>query len=205
MHELKEARARIAVLASGSGTNFQAILDFIAANRDAASGAVVLLASNRRQAFALERARRASIETEVFEATDDGDALLAVLERHRIDLVVLAGYMKRIPPRVIAAYHRRIINVHPGLLPDFGGPGMYGSRVHAAVIASGVRTTGVTVHFVDDELDHGPVIAQWRIPVLEGDTADTLGKRVLAVEHILYPRAVDLVASLNGMDFFADY
>jgi formyltetrahydrofolate-dependent phosphoribosylglycinamide formyltransferase len=196
---------RIAVLASGNGSNFQAIADYFLARRETASGAVVLLASNRGDAFALERARRMSVATEVFDCTDDGASLLALLDRHRIDLIALAGYMKRIPPPVISAYHRRIVNVHPALLPDFGGPGMYGARVHKAVIASGTRTTGATVHFVDDELDHGPVIAQWRVPVEEGDTPESLAARVLAVEHQLYPRALDIVASLNGRDFFADY
>ena len=137
--------------------------------------------------------------------SDDGAALLGLLEAHRVELIVLAGYLRRIPPAVIRSFHRRIVNVHPGLLPEFGGAGMYGARVHEAVIASGARTTGVTAHFVDDEFDHGPRIAEWRIPVLEDDTAESLAARVLQVEHIVYPRVVDLVASLNDADFFADY
>lgn len=196
---------RIAVLASGGGTNLQAINDYNAALGRLAAGEVVVVASNRPTAGALERARSASIPAEVFDAADDGSALLSVLERHSVELIVLAGYLKRLPQSVTSAYHRRIVNIHPGLLPEFGGAGMYGARVHAAVIASGARTTGVTAHFVDDEYDHGPTIAEWRIPVLEEDTAESLAARVLAVEHVVFPRVVDLVASLNGRSFFADY
>lgn len=196
---------KIAVLASGGGTNLQAMLDFNEQRGHLAAGRIVLVASNRPAAGALDRARKASIPAEVFVANDDGSALLELLEAHGVELIVLAGYLKRIPPAVIRSFHRKIINVHPGLLPDFGGAGMYGARVHEAVIASGARTTGVTAHFVDDEFDHGPRIAEWRIPVLEGETAESLAARVLQVEHIVYPRVVDLVASLNAADFFADY
>ncbi len=196
---------RIAVLASGGGTNLQAIIDFTAARGALAAGRVVLVASNRQNAGALDRARTASISAEVFDAADDGTSLLSLLEKHAVGLVVLAGYLKRIPPAVIRSYHRRIINVHPGLLPDFGGPGMYGGKVHAAVIAAGARSTGVTAHFVDDEFDHGPRIAEWRIPVMEDDTPESLATRVLRVEHIVYPRVVDMVAALNDSNYFADF
>lgn len=196
---------KIAVLASGGGTNLQAMLEFNEQRGHLAAGRIVLVASNRPAAGALDRARKASIPAEVFVANDDGSALLGMLEAHGVELIVLAGYLKRIPPAVIRSFHRKIINVHPGLLPEFGGAGMYGARVHEAVIASGARTTGVTAHFVDDEFDHGPRIAEWRIPVLEGETAESLAARVLQVEHIVYPRVVDLVASLNAADFFADY
>ncbi len=195
----------IAVLASGGGTNLQAIIDFIAARGALAAGRVVLVASNRQNAGALDRARTASISAEVFDASDDGSSLLSLLEQHAVGLVVLAGYLKRIPPKVIRAYHRRIINVHPGLLPDFGGPGMYGGKVHAAVIAAGARSTGVTAHFVDDELDHGPRIAEWRIPVRDDDTPESLATRVLRVEHLVYPRVVDMVAALNDNNYVADF
>lgn len=196
---------RIAVLASGGGTNLQAILDYNAVRGASAAGKVVLVASNKASAGALDRARRASIAAEVFDAADDGSALLSLLRAHDVGLVALAGYLKRIPSGVIRAYHRRMINIHPGLLPDFGGAGMYGARVHAAVLAAGSRTTGVTAHFVDDELDHGPVIAEWRVAVKRGDTAEALAARVLEVEHIVYPRVVDLVAALNAGRYFADF
>jgi formyltetrahydrofolate-dependent phosphoribosylglycinamide formyltransferase len=196
--------ARIAVLASGGGTNLQAIIDHLASIANPA-GAIVLVASNREKCGALDRARNAGIVTEVFDATDDGTALLDLLENAKIDLVVLAGYLKYIPENVIRKYHGRIINVHPGLLPDFGGPGMYGSRVHAAVLASGATSTGLTVHFVDDEYDHGPVIAQWRVRVKIDDTAESLAERVLSAEHVVYPRIVDMVAALNTSGLTANF
>ena len=195
----------IAVLASGSGTNLQAIIDYNARLGASANGSISLVASNRASAGALERARAAGIRAEVFDVADDGTALLALLQRNFIDLVVLAGYLKHLPPKVIATYRSRIINIHPGLLPEFGGAGMYGSKVHAAVLAAGSRTTGVTVHFVDEEFDHGPIIAQWRIPVRDDDTAESLAVRVLEVEHRVYPTIVEMVASLNDKKFFADY
>ncbi len=196
--------ARIAVLASGGGTNLQAIIDHFASIANPA-GTIVLVASNREKSGALERARAAGIPTEVFDAADDGAALLALLDNASADLVVLAGYLKHIPENVIREYHGRIINIHPGLLPDFGGPGMYGSRVHAAVLASGATTTGLTIHFVDDEYDHGPVIAQWRVRVKIDDTAESLAERVLSAEHIVYPRVVDMVAALNTAGLAANF
>jgi formyltetrahydrofolate-dependent phosphoribosylglycinamide formyltransferase len=195
---------RIAVLASGGGTNLQAIIDHYAALNTCA-GSIELVASNRESAGALERAHAAGIAAEAFDASDDGKALNELLHRHSIDLVVLAGYLKQIPSSVIEKYHGRIINIHPGLLPDFGGPGMYGSRVHAAVLASGATSTGLTVHFVDDEYDHGPVIAQWRLRVKIDDTPESLAERVLSAEHIVYPRVVEMVAALTDSGLAADF
>ena len=116
------------------------------------------------------------------------------LESARVDLVALAGYLRLIPPAVVGRFHYRILNIHPALLPSFGGKGMYGSRVHQAVLDAGCRITGPTVHMVDERYDHGRILAQWPVPVLEDDTPETLGKRVLAVEHVLYPAAVEWLA-----------
>lgn len=196
---------RTAVLASGGGTNLQALIDHLEVLGTRAAARIAVVAANREAAGALDRARASSIPTEVFDAADDGSALLDLLHRHSIELLVLAGYLKRIPPLVVGEYQGRIINVHPGLLPEFGGAGMYGARVHAAVIASGAKFTGVTAHFVDDEFDHGPVIAQWRVGVKPDDTVESLAARVLKVEHIFYPRVVEMVAALKGNDFFADF
>jgi phosphoribosylglycinamide formyltransferase 1 len=196
--------ARIAVLASGGGTNLQAIIEHFASIANPA-GSIVLVASNRESSGALERARKAGIPTEVVDATDDGTTLLTLLDNAKVDLVVLAGYLKHIPEKVIRKYYGRIINIHPGLLPDFGGPGMYGSRVHAAVLASGATSTGLTIHFVDDEYDHGPVIAQWRVRVKIDDTAESLAERVLSAEHIVFPRVVDMVAALDGAGLAANF
>ena len=188
--------SRLAVLASGRGSNLQAILDHfdnIARERVAK---VVLVASNRSDSPALIRAATASIDIASFDAADDGSQLLELLRRFRIDLVVLAGYLKRVPPPVIREYAGRIINIHPALLPAFGGEGMYGARVHEAVLASGARESGVTVHVVDNDYDRGPIVAQWRVPVEESDTPESLAARVLAVEHIVYPRVVEMAALL---------
>ena len=187
---------RLAVLASGRGSNLQAIIehfDNLARERVAK---VVLVASNRADSPALIRAATASIDIANFDGADDGTQLLKLLRKFRVDLVVLAGYLKRIPPSVIREYAGRIINIHPALLPAFGGEGMYGARVHEAVIASGARESGVTVHLVDDEYDRGPIVAQWRVPVEPTDTPELLAARVLGVEHIVYPRAVEMVALL---------
>jgi folate-dependent phosphoribosylglycinamide formyltransferase PurN len=161
---------------------------------------VVLVASNRADSPALIRAATASIDIASFDAADDGAQLLALLRKFRIDLVVLAGYLKRIPATVIREYAGRIVNIHPALLPAFGGEGMYGARVHEAVIDSGATESGVTVHLVDDDYDRGPIIAQWRVPVEKSDTADSLAERVLAVEHVVYPRAVEMVAMLQQLE-----
>jgi len=192
--------SRLAVLASGRGSNLQAIIehfDNLARERVAK---VALVASNRADSPALIRAATASIDIAHFNAGDDGSELLALLERHRIDLVVLAGYLKRIPSKIIQAYAGRILNIHPALLPAFGGEGMYGARVHEAVIASGASETGVTVHLVDDEYDRGPIVAQWRLPVNRSDTPDSLAARVLNVEHTVYPRVVEMVALLRQLE-----
>lgn len=194
----------VGVLASGRGSNLQALIDYFAGTTHS-SCEIRLVASNRENAPALERARSASIPAKTFNVADDGEALLALLREHEIDLLVLAGYMKRIPPRVVRELAGRIVNVHPGLLPEFGGEGMYGSRVHSAVLASGARTTGVTVHLVDDEFDHGPIVAQWRLRVMENDTAESLAARVLEVEHLIYPRAVEMIAALIDRNIFADF
>lgn len=186
-------RARIAVLASGGGSNLQAVLDHLAALGDARAGDVVLVVSNRAEAGALARARAAGIETTVLG--DDGTGLDALLTAHRIDLVVLAGYLRFVPVAVTRRYAGRMINVHPALLPEFGGPGMYGARVHRAVLAAGAQASGPTVHFVDEVYDHGTVIAQWRVPVRAGDDERSLAARVLRAEHLLFPRVVQALAA----------
>jgi folate-dependent phosphoribosylglycinamide formyltransferase PurN len=116
---------------------------------------------------------------------------LAALESHGIDVVFLAGYLKLVPSQVVARYRRRILNIHPALLPSFGGKGMYGQNVHRAVVASGARLSGPTVHFVDEEYDKGTIVAQWPVPVRPDDTPEALASRVLQVEHRLYPLAAD--------------
>jgi phosphoribosylglycinamide formyltransferase 1 len=192
--------SRIAVLASGRGSNLQAIIDHFDNLARERIAKIVLVASNRADSPALIRAATASIDIAHFDAANDGSELLELLRNSRVDLVVLAGYLKRIPPKVTREYAGRIMNIHPALLPAFGGEGMYGARVHEAVIASGAKESGVTVHLVDDEYDRGPIVAQWRVPVEPSDTPDSLAARVLAVEHVVYPRAVEMVAILQQLE-----
>jgi formyltetrahydrofolate-dependent phosphoribosylglycinamide formyltransferase len=185
---------RVGVLASGSGSNLQALLD---ACRPPAPAEVALVASNVAGAGALDRARRAGVATWVIADPADGAGLLGQLRAHRIDLVVLAGYLKLVPAAVVAAFDGRMLNIHPALLPAFGGKGMYGQRVHEAVLASGAAVSGPTVHLVTAEYDRGPILAQWPVPVRRHDTPASLRDRVLAVEHQLLP-AVVLAAARAG-------
>lgn len=188
---------RVAVLASGSGTNLQAILDHQSAlqKESAAAAQVVLVGSDHAEAGALSRARSAGITAVALDRTARTTGLMPILAAHRIEMVVLAGYLRLVPADVVSHFRGRILNVHPALLPAFGGAGMFGQRVHEAVIASGARLTGPTVHFVDERYDEGPIIAQVAVPVLPSDTPDDVAKRVLEVEHRLYPRVVEAVAA----------
>lgn len=193
---------RIAVFASGGGSNLQALIDRFNGEREV--GARVALVIADRPCDALERADRAGIERVLIPARGAEPeqlafATLAALEAAAIDLIALAGYLQLVPASVVERYRGRIVNIHPALLPAFGGPGMYGLRVHRAVLRAGVRTTGATVHFVDERYDEGRPIAQWPVPVLPSDSAETLGRRVLRVEHLLYPTAIErLVRELQG-------
>lgn len=189
-------RARVAVLASGGGSNLQALLDHLARLGDRRAADVVLVASNREDAGALERARRAGIPVSLVASPRHPEApgLAALLAGHHIDLVVLAGYLRLIPAEVTREYAGRMLNVHPGPLPHFGGAGMYGERVHRAVLAAGERHSGATVHEVDEIFDHGAVLAHWPVPVRAGDDERTLAARVLRAEHLLFPRVVQAVA-----------
>ena len=190
--------ARVAVLASGGGTNLQALIDRLNTGGSAAAR-VELVVGSRAGIGALERAERAGIDAVALDARALGPeafarALADALEAHRIDLIVLAGWLQLVPSEVVRRFHGRMINIHPALLPAFGGHGMYGMRVHRAVITSGVRVSGATVHFVDEAYDEGAIIAQWPVPVLPGDTPEALAARVLAVEHRILPLAVQALA-----------
>ncbi len=161
---------------------------------------VVLVVGTRPDAPALAKAEALGVPTMIVNPRDFpddaayGDTLLWVLERVQPDLICLAGYMRLLPERVVRAYPYRIMNIHPALLPQFGGKGMYGVRVHEAVLQSGAKETGCTVHFVDEQYDTGPIILQRTVPVLEGDTPETLAARLLPVEHATYVEAIRLFA-----------
>ena len=185
---------RLAVLVSGGGSNLQAILDHLAAQGREAPAAVSVVISDRADAYALERARARGIAAVHVPRTAPEDALERTLDEHRVDLVALAGYLRLIPAAVVRRWRGRMLNVHPALLPAFGGHGMYGHRVHEAVLASGARLSGATVHFVDEQFDRGAILAQWPVPVRANDTPDTLAARVLQVEHKIYPWCVEALA-----------
>jgi phosphoribosylglycinamide formyltransferase-1 len=180
---------RVAVCISGGGSNLGALLEAFPASNEAGVD-IALVLSDRPGAGGLARARQKSVATEVLSDPADSADWLSRLDQHRIDLVVLAGFLKQVPGPVVTAFRDRIINIHPALLPAFGGKGMYGMRVHAAVIASGARESGCTVHVVNEEYDRGPILAQARVPVLPDDTPESLAARVLAAEHRLLPAVV---------------
>ncbi|HEV8511326.1 MAG TPA: phosphoribosylglycinamide formyltransferase [Gemmatimonadales bacterium] len=182
---MTEQPVRVAVLVSGGGTNLQALLDAL---HDSPIARVARVISNRPDAGALARARRAAVPTTILRDPSDPAELLAALGDAQ--LVVLAGYLKLVPASVVSRFRGRMINIHPALLPDFGGPGMYGHYVHEAVLASGAKESGVTVHFVDEVFDRGEIIAQERVRVAPGDTPDSLASRILEAEHRLLPKVV---------------
>lgn len=182
--------ARIAVFASGNGSNLEALLQDLSGHPAAD---IALVVSDRAGAKALERGRARGIPA-VVARHDYPAALLDLLAEHAVEWIVLAGYLRRIPAEVVSRYPGRILNIHPALLPRFGGPGMYGERVHRAVIDAGEKVSGVTVHVVDEEYDHGPIVAQRRVPVEPGDTPDVLAARILEVEHELLPQVVRAAA-----------
>ncbi|GHV04671.1 phosphoribosylglycinamide formyltransferase [Clostridia bacterium] len=192
-------KLRIAVLVSGGGTNLQAIIDRV--EDGTLPVEIVCVISNRLQAGALERAARHGIDHAAFsirdypEQRDQDAAIVAYLQEKHVDLVVLAGYLRIISRVFFETYAGRIINIHPALLPDFGGDGFYGLRVHEAVLKSGAKTTGATVHYVVPETDAGAVILQKSVEILPGDTPELLQKRVLTqAEHIILPEAIAILA-----------
>ena len=196
---------RIAVLCSGGGSNLQAIIDQVEAGN--IDGEIVLVLANASKAYALERAKKHGIPCEFVSKKQAGsseaynDILLEKLQQAKADLVVLAGYLPIVGAQIVKAYPHKIINIHPALIPSFCGVGMYGHYVHEAVLAYGAKISGATTHFVDEEVDHGGVIMQKSVPVMEGDTPETLAARVLTVEHEILPETVRLFcAGKLGVD-----
>ena len=190
---------QLGFLSSHGGTNMQAIVDACKDGRLSASPRVAI--SNNSRSTALERARREGIPSRHISAVthpdpDKQDAAIAeTMKEHGVELVVLSGYMKPIGPRTLAAYRRRILNVHPALLPRFGGKGMYGDAVHQAVLDAGAPVTGATIHLVDELYDHGPPVARRKVPVLPNDTVDSLRDRVRVAEHTLYVDTLQAIAT----------
>lgn len=193
---------RIGVLASGGGSNLQAILDYFTELGVQAPAEVVIVASDRPQAGALAKARAAGAETVVLRSREpQSTEIMDVLDAHHVDIVALAGYLKLIPTAVVDRFEGRMVNVHPALLPKHGGPGMYGMRVHQAVLNAGERISGPTVHLVTHEYDSGPVLAQWPVGVLPEEDAPAVAARVLVAEHALYPRVLHALAAGDDARF----
>lgn len=192
------SKIKIAVFASGSGTNLQAVMDHI--ENGSINGEICVVISNKQEAYALDRAKQQGIEAIYIERKkfpnkeERNHKIIDILKSKKIDLIVLAGYMNILGKDLVEEYKYRIINIHPSLIPSFCGKGFYGEKVHQAVLEYGVKITGATVHFVDEGTDTGPVILQKAVEVRDTDTVDTLAKRVLTVEHQLLPMAVKLFA-----------
>lgn len=192
---------RIGVMVSGGGTNLQAILDAIDAGT-VTNARIEVVISNNPGAYALERAKQHGIEglclsPKSFETRDAfNEALVAAVDERALDLIVLAGFLVKIPEQMIARYENRIINIHPSLIPSFCGVGYYGLKVHEAALARGVKITGATVHFVDGGMDTGPIILQKAVEVQEGDTPEVLQRRVMEqAEWVILPQAIDMIAN----------
>lgn len=186
---------KIAVLVSGNGTNLQAIIDHYLNNPDIK---ISLVISNKKDAYALKRANLANIPTMVISKKDfpnQSDEILKQVKANNIDLIVLAGYLSILSGSIINEYKNKIINIHPSLIPAFCGPGMYGHHVHEAVIKSGVRYSGCTVHFVNGGVDSGPIILQQAVDVFYTDTPDSIAAKILVYEHKLLVKAIDLIAN----------
>ncbi len=188
----------LGILASGRGSNFEAILRAIESGRLSAEARVLI--SNRKSAGALDVAARhgvpaAALTRKDFDSDEAFDReILRLFQKHSVDFVVLAGYLRLLTPVLVREFPNRILNIHPALLPSFGGKGMYGHHVHEAVLAHGCKVSGVTVHVVNEQYDAGPIVLQRCVPVEEGDTPDTLAARVLVEEHRAFPEALQLFA-----------
>ena len=195
---MKNNPIRITAFASGKGSNLEAILKNI--ENGSLNATVVAVISNKSKAGALETAKNRNIpayhlsQIQFENEQDFADKMLTILKQHDTDMIVLAGYLKKIPDMVIRQFKNKILNIHPALLPSFGGKGLYGHFVHEAVLEYGCKVSGATVHLVDDEYDTGTPIMQKCVPVLNDDTPDTLAARVLTVEHEIFSKAIQLFA-----------
>lgn len=193
--KLRVMKKNIAIFASGSGSNAENIIRYF---RKSEAVGVSLVLSNKSDAYVLERAHRLKVPSNVFPKEDwmAGDEILAVLQEYRIDFIVLAGFLLRVPDLLLHAYPNKIINIHPALLPKYGGKGMYGERVHQAVVAAGEKESGITIHYINERYDEGSVIFQAVCPVLPEDSPDDVARKVHALEYEHFPVVIERV--LNG-------
>jgi formyltetrahydrofolate-dependent phosphoribosylglycinamide formyltransferase len=187
-------KIHLAVFISGGGSNLQSIID--CCHEGEIPAEVSLVVSNKEDAYGLVRAKQAGIDRLVFyrnkfpDSDSAGKYLLSKLQDYNIDMIALAGYLRKLPPTVVRNYRELIVNIHPALLPKYGGKGMYGLNVHRAVIEAKEKESGVSIHYVDEIYDHGEVIAQDKVPVLPEDTPEELAARVLKLEHSFYPKVL---------------
>jgi len=191
---IKNNPYKIAIFASGSGSNAQRIAEYFA---ETSIATVALIVSNKQEAYVLERAKALNIPAYCFskEQFREGDDILALLREYRIDFVVLAGFLLLVPQKLIRAFPDAIVNIHPALLPKFGGKGMYGRHVHEAVIAAQERESGITIHFVNEKYDDGAHILQSTCPITENDTPDTLAEKIHQLEYEYFPKAIERVVN----------
>ena len=189
---LRVMKKNIAIFASGSGSNTENIIRYFRENE---AIQVSLVLSNRSDAYVLERAHRLGVPCNVFPKEDwmAGDEILAVLQEYHIDFVVLAGFLVRVPDLLLHAYPNKIINIHPALLPKFGGKGMYGDRVHEAVVAAGEKKSGITIHYINERYDEGNIVFQAACPALPTDSPEDVAKKVHALEYEHFPRVIERV------------
>lgn len=183
-------KRKIAIFASGSGTNAQRIIEFFTGH---SSVAVSMILSNRKDAYVLVRAEQFNIPAVVFDRQTfyESDEVLRILQENEIDFIALAGFLWLIPVYLIRAYPRKIINIHPALLPKYGGKGMYGMRVHQAVLDSGDKESGISIHYVNEEYDEGTIIFQAKCEVLPGDSPESLAQRIHQLEYKHYPEVIE--------------
>lgn len=202
MEEGTRTRAQIAVLASGSGSNAEAILSHFSKGTGAEVGEVVWVATNRKEAGVRERATRFGVpESHVPKSDIEAGALLSELRARGVDWVVLAGFLLKVPGDVCAAFEGRMVNIHPALLPKYGGAGMYGMNVHRAVKEAGEDVSGMTIHFVNEHYDEGDIVFQGQIDLAPEDSADDIAAKVLTLEHRHYPQVVEgLIRLAQGTD-----
>jgi phosphoribosylglycinamide formyltransferase-1 len=181
--------SNIAIFASGSGTNAQKIIDYFSTEK---GGKVTLVLTNRADAYVLKRAESNSIDSIIFDRHDFYDSSVVVdhLVKYKIDFIVLAGFLWLVPDTIIDRYPGKIVNIHPALLPSYGGKGMFGDRVHKAVIEAGERESGITIHYVNSKYDDGDIIFQARCSVMKDDTSDSLARRIHDLEHRHYPEVI---------------
>jgi phosphoribosylglycinamide formyltransferase-1 len=180
---------RIAIFASGSGSNAENIINYFSGSLNAS---FPLILSNKKEAFVHERAKKMQIPSITFDKMQlENGEVLALLQKEGIDFIVLAGFLLKVPENILAAYPNKIVNIHPALLPNYGGKGMYGMKVHEAVVANGEKESGITIHYVNEHYDEGAVIAQYKCEVLPTDSPDDVAEKVHGLEYKFFPRVIE--------------